>query len=126
MLIIGMVISQLFQLIAGPLKSEFENAAIFRLTSDPLMFFFYVQPFALGIVLAWAWTKVKALFIEGSALSKGIYFGSIIWLISTLPGMLISYGSFSVSCLMILCWTISGLVELLCLGIFFSKTLKSV
>lgn len=123
-LIVGMLTGQLYQVLVPSIKIEFENLSLFRSWNDPLMSLFFVHPFLLGIILAWVWTKVNGVILANSDLMKGVYFGLIVWLASTVPGMFISYSSFPISLAMILSWTISALIELLCLGILFSKTLK--
>jgi len=124
LLTVGLVMGQLFQILDPSLKSEFENANLFRSWSDPAMMLFFVHPFLQGIILAWVWTRIKEILQMHSDLKRGIYFGLAVWLACTFPGMFISYSSFPISLMMILSWTISGLVELVFLGIFFSKTLK--
>lgn len=123
-LILGTLCSQLFHFIFPSLKSEFENTALFRPWTDPLMSLYFLHPFLLGIILAWVWNKVKPVIVVDDNLLKGVYFGLSAWVVLTLPGMLISYASFPISFLMIFSWTFNSLVELLCLGILFSKTLK--
>ena len=124
MLIVGMLTGQLYQNFFPSIKTEFENINLFRAWSDPMMSLFFVHPFLLGIILAWVWTKVNAVIIADTDSMKGIYFGLAVWRMSTVPGMLISYSSFPISLTMIMSWTVSGLVELICLGLLFSKTLK--
>lgn len=71
-------------------------------------------------MLAWAWDKTKGLF-KGSAEKRGINFGLVIWLISSIPGMVIIYSSFQVSLLMVFTWTLSGLVNGIIAGLVFVK-----
>ncbi|MDH4298530.1 MAG: hypothetical protein OEV74_19820 [Cyclobacteriaceae bacterium] len=124
MLAVGMLISQLFLMVAPSLKVEYENPNLFRPWSDPIMLLYSVHPFLSGTVLAWIWQKTKALFSSEASLTKGIRFGFTFWIAATIPGMLISYSSFPVSFLMITTWSISVLLQLLCLGLLFARTLK--
>ncbi|HET6990764.1 MAG TPA: hypothetical protein VFJ43_05545, partial [Bacteroidia bacterium] len=123
MLIIGMLFGNIFQATCPSLRTEFENANLFRPWSDPLMLLYFVHPFLSGIILALVWNKTKVLFTGTSAIINGLCFGLIYW-IFTIPGMIISYASFPVSFMMISDWTVSNLFEGLCVGILLSKTIK--
>lgn len=124
MLAAGMLVSNVFQMLIPSLKAEFENTNLFRSWTDPLMLLYFVHPFFMGLILAWIWSKTKILFpAAGSAVSNGLRFGMLYW-ITNLPGMVISYSSFPLSFAMISEWTISNLVEGLCVGIFLAKVMK--
>jgi hypothetical protein len=123
-LALGMASSQVFHMLAPSLKTEFENPNLFRPWSDPLMLLFFVHPFLLGIILAWVWSKVNTVVTGDTDVTKGVNFGVAVWLVATVPGMLISYSSFPISFLMILSWTSSAFMELIIMGILFAKTLK--
>jgi hypothetical protein len=124
MLAIGMLTSPIFQALAPSLKTEYENPSLFRPWSDPLMSLYFVHPFLLSIILAWIWSRVRTIFMTESNTEKGLLFGLIVWVATSIPGMLMSYASFPISLPMILSWTTSGFLELIGLGFFFSKTLK--
>ncbi len=109
MLIANFGLGQLFHSIYPQLKAEYQNAALFRPFTDPLMIYMFIHPFIIGIILSWIWNKVHLLF-KGSDLSNGFYFGLIYWLFS-FPGMLISYSSFSISFLMVMDWTLGILIQ---------------
>jgi len=66
------------------------------------------------------WDKSKGLF-QGSIANKGTQFGLAVWLIATVPGMLISYSSFTLSLLTIISWTVSGLIEIVVAGIILAR-----
>ncbi|GCC50378.1 hypothetical protein SanaruYs_05930 [Chryseotalea sanaruensis] len=123
-LVIGMLTGKIYEVLAPSIKTEFQNTNLFRPWIDPIMSLYFVHPFLLGIILAWVWSKVNPVISADTDLKKGLWFGLFVWMAATLPGMLISYASFPISLLMIIAWTISALLELLCLGILFSKTLK--
>lgn len=124
MLAAGMITSQVFHALIPSLTTEFENRSLFRASTDPIMFLYFLHPFFLGVALAWLWSKAKSIIPAESDTRKGIRFGLSIWFALTLPGMLISYASFPISLMMIASWTIGTLVQLCCVGIFFSKVLK--
>lgn len=123
-LVVGMLLSPAFQALAPGLKAEYQNPDLFRPWSDPIMSLYFVHPFLLGIILAWIWNKVSAVVVAKSELQRGLIFGAAVWAMSSLPGMLITYASFPLSVMMVTNWCISGLVEMLCVGVFFSKTIK--
>ena len=76
--------------------------------------------FVLGIILAWAWNKSKSLF-KGSSFKKGINFGLAIWIIATIPGMLVSYSCFVLSGLTIISWVVDGLVNSVVAGLLLAR-----
>ncbi len=118
-LILGMGVSYLFML-SPIVTADYQNANVMRSWQDPLMSLFFLYPFVEGIVLAWAWSKVKGLF-KGSWIRRGVNFGLSIFLIATIPGMLVSYSSFPLSFLTILGWTVSGLVNVCVMGVIAAK-----
>ena len=121
-LIIGMIVSYLFMLFPS-VAADFKNAGVMRSWADPLMYLFFLTPFVSGVIYAWAWNMSKRLF-KGSPAKRGACFGSSIWLISTVPGMVISYTSFSLSLLTIISWTLGGLLSNMTAGMIFAKMNK--
>ena len=75
----------------------------------------------LGIILALLWDKTKNLFKDKSIFQRGLRFGVAYWLIATLPGMFMSYSSFQVSLVMVLSWSISGLIQAIIAGWIYVK-----
>ena len=123
LLLVGMLIGQLFQIVAPSIKSEYMNPGLFRPWSDPLMSLMYVEPFVIGFILVWLWDKTNTLFKGDTSLEKGLKFGFAYWFI-TIPGMIMSYSSFPVSLLLVISWSVSGLIQILGAGIYLSKVLK--
>ncbi len=113
-LTIGMVISYLFML-SPAVSADYYNAGLMRPWADPVMWLFFLYPFIQGIALSWAWGRSKALF-KGTIKQRGMRFGLAIWIIATIPGMLVSYSSFQLSLLTVLSWTVSGLISLIAAG----------
>ncbi len=124
MLAIGMAVGQLFQALVSSLKTEYEKINLFRPWSDPLLMLFFVHPFLLGLGLVWVWGKTKSVLTADTDFKKGLTFSLLFWGVATKPGMLISYVSFPLSLMMIISWTTGSLIQLLNLGVLFSKTLK--
>ena len=123
MLVAGMGLSYLLNFIFPSLAVEYENANLFRPWSDPLMSIYFAYPFVLGLVLAWAWEKTKKLF-KGDDNKRGVDFGLSVWLITSVPGMIITYSSFQVSLLIVLTWTLSSLVNAILAGLVFARVVK--
>ncbi len=123
MLVAGMLVGMALSAVSPALAAEYENPNLFRPWSDPLMSIFYVVPFLSGVIFAWIWTRVKDAIKAKDALHKGLLFGLAYFVIG-IPGMVMTYSSFQVSLAMVASWTLSMLVQALCAGIIFSKTLK--
>ena len=123
MFIVSLAFGPVFNVVFPTLNAEYQNAALFRPWSDPLMTLFFAYPFIQGIMLAWVWSKVKILFEKGKDWEKGVKFGLIYWVLS-LVGMFITYTTFPVSLAMVLSWTLSMLVSLTVAGVIFAKLMK--
>lgn len=119
-LILGMALSFLFMRMFPAVSVDYNNASLVRPFADPLMTVFFLYPFILGVILAWAWDKSKSLF-SGTWQKRGIYFGLAISLISTVPGMFVSYTTFPLSLITIISWTISGFICAVVAGMIFAK-----
>lgn len=107
------------KLIPG-IAGQYQNIAIFRPFSDPLMMVYFAYPFILGIVGAYFWGIVGGNF-KGSIASRAWKFAKLYFIVATIPGMFISYTTFQVSFTMILGWTITGLIEIFVAGLVFAK-----
>jgi len=104
-LVLNMIVNYAFMLIPS-VKADYYSGFM-RSWQDPLMMVFFLYPFILGIVFAWLWDNTKSSF-KGKM--RGCYFGWILFFLTTVPGMFITYTSFNLSFLTILGWTISGLL----------------
>ena len=123
MLIINMLISALISGYFPEIQSEYENEALFRPWTDPLMSYIYFEPFIVAFILLWFWEKTKGILPYKEWWIKGIYFGLFYWLLG-LPGLFMSYSSFPISLMMTCSWLISGLFQALTIGIIYSKSFK--
>ncbi len=123
MLIIGMLTGQIFQFFFPSIKTEYTNQNLFRPWSDPLMTSCLAEPFLVGIILAWIWSMTKGIVKGNSQIEKVLYFGLIFW-VTTIPGMWMSYGSFPISFILTISWSITILLQVFCAGLLFSKILK--
>jgi len=123
MTIVGLLAMPLFNILMPGLQAEYENLAIFRAWSDPLMQLFFLYTFVSAIILAYIWDKVKSVFKSNSQYKKGLYFGIMYFLISV-PGILICYSTFQISFLMTISWIIPSLIQALFAGVILAKVNK--
>jgi hypothetical protein len=122
-LVVSIVVSYFFQFFQPSIQLEYQNQEIFRSVSDPLMSYFYIEPFLLGCILLWVWGKFNLIIKGDSQLEKGLRFGLIYWII-TLPGLVMTFTSFKVSLLIVISWSISNLISAVFSGVLFSKMIK--
>lgn len=122
-LVVSMGLNYLFGIIFPSTKMELNNSMIFRAMDDPEMYLFFLYPFSLGLAFSWIWNKTKKSF-KGTPLKRSINFGLFIWLITTVPGMIITYSSFEISCTLIFIWLFGGLVNGIISGLIFDKMNK--
>jgi hypothetical protein len=123
MLIVSVALGPLFNLIFPSLAAEYNNTNLFRPWSDPIMYLMLVEPFVLGIILAWIFYITKGLFKEKVVWKRGIYFGLCYWVV-TIPGMVISYSSFPISLLMVVTWSISILIQAIVAGLIYARFIR--
>ena len=122
-LILSLAVSYLFMVFPA-VAQDYANPSLMRAWTDPLMALFFIYPFILGIILAWAWDRSKGLF-SGSASVRGYKFGWAVFLITTLPGMIISYSSFPISLLTTISWALGGFLSLIASGLIFARLNKA-
>jgi hypothetical protein len=115
MLVVGMIINYLFMLI--PSVNADYYSGFMRSWQDPAMMAFFLYPFILGLVFAWLWAKTKSSF---NGKMRGCYFGWLLFFLTTVPGMWVTYTSFNLSFLTILGWTVSGLINAKISGFFLA------
>jgi hypothetical protein len=123
MLVVSVALGPLFNLIFPSLAAEYSNTNLFRPWSDPSMYLMLVEPFILGIILAWIFYITRNLFKDKKGWKRGIYFGLCYWVI-TIPGMVISYSSFPISLLMVVTWSISILIQAIVAGLIYARFIK--
>ena len=121
--VIGIGMSFLLQPLIPSLALEYQNPALFRPWTDPLMTLFFAYPFIFGLVSAYLWSLVGKGF-KGSDSSKAFQFAKTYFFIATIPGMFMSYTSFQVSFLMVLSWTVTGFVEAYVAGYILARMNK--
>jgi len=120
LLAICVILMPLWHYVFPNISAEYANPGLFRPWSDPLMSLYFVYPFVLALPLAWLWDKVKGAF-HGSVWKRGAYFGLMLWVVMSIPGMWMSYSSFPVSFTMVLSWAIGDLINMLVAGLVFAR-----
>lgn len=124
MLAFGLIWMFLLNLIFPSLQAQYQNIEIFRPWSDPRMMIYFLYPFLTAVLLAWIWGHIKNSLPGGTLAKKGMNFGFAYWLVASIPGMFVTYTSFQVSSLMIIGWTVSGLIEAIIAGMIIAKMNK--
>jgi hypothetical protein len=124
MLVLAVAVGMLMHAALPSVAKEYENTSLFRSWSDPIMSLYFLYPFFLGIALAWVWNKTKGVIGEGSMWLRGSRFARSFWIISIVPGILMSYSSFPVSLAMSLTWLLSSLIQVLCAGFIYARMIK--
>ena len=119
--VIGFALSWFLHMVFPSIGMEYQNTAIFRPWTDPLMMIYFVYPFILGFSLVYLWSILVTNFKEKSPWEKAIQFAKTYFFAATIPGMFISLTSFQVSYLMIGSWTLSGFVQALVAGWVFTR-----
>lgn len=114
MLATGLLVGQVFNVLIPSLTEEYKNENLFRAWTDPVMSLYFVHPFVLGLIMAWIWSYIRPL-LPGRPASAGLVFG-LIYMVTIIPGMLMSFSSFPLSAAMVISWLVSGLAEGLVAG----------
>lgn len=122
-LIVGFGLNYLIGFVLPVIAKEYQNPAIFRPWTDPLMMIYFAYPFIFGLVSAYFWGIIEGRF-KGDEVSKATQFAKLYFLIATIPGMFITYTSFQVSALMVVVWAITGFIEAFIAGYIFAKVKK--
>ena len=110
LLVTNFIVSMILSKVFPGITAMYSNTEIFRQATDPLMLLFFVYPLALGLILAWAWSKGKKLF-KGSSFKRGANFGLVYALITIVPMLLVNISSFNLPVLMIFNWAFMSLVN---------------
>jgi hypothetical protein len=123
MLGVSLILSLIISAIFPDSMAEYSNAEIFRQWDDTLMYYMFVHPFVMGVILSFIWLKVRGL-IGGEGLKKGLIYGFYVWLFFGVPGMLMTISSFQVSTFLVLTWTVSVLAQDLVAGVAISRMVR--
>jgi hypothetical protein len=89
----------------------------------PAEFYYYSLLFAFvtALIYVWAYHVIEpAMKVDGWA-NKGLFFGLLIFLLSTVPGTLSLYLLINLPSMLLLSWSVSGLVVALIDGLIIAK-----
>jgi hypothetical protein len=123
MLLTSWFAGQILYEIHPQLEGEYRNILLFRPFSDPLMSLMFVNPFLVGLILAWIWSLAKDAIKGETIVMKGVNFGFAYWVI-TIPGMIMSYCSFPLSLSMVISWSVTILAQAMVAGIILARLNK--
>ena len=112
-LVLGFVLNWLVGMVLPSIAGEYQNTAMFRPWTDPLMMVYFAYPFILGLVAAYLWDKVGK--------PKPVEFAKLYFIIATIPGMFITYTSFQISLTMVLLWAVTGFIQAWVAAYIFTK-----
>ena len=129
--VISMVVNTLWAFIDMPYYLMQEYFAVWSKlmmpTAGPPGGEFYVASFVFtlvaGLIFAGVYSRVKAS-IRDKGIRKGLRFGFGIFLISVIPGMFSLYLLINLPTMLIVSWTVSGLVTSLLGGIVIEKFVR--
>lgn len=113
MLILAFVNTSTWAPILHPGMMDEYESSVYRSWEDPWMSYVFVHPFLVAFMMAITFSLFDP-FKGKLCWKRGAKFGLLFWLITIVPGMLISYSSFVETVLsgtMILVWTIDGLIK---------------
>jgi hypothetical protein len=123
-LLLGMIISIALNYLLPGMKAAYENTSVFRAWSDPLMSLYFLYPFLIGFLLAWVWNKIKKVVKGKSVWKRGFKFATTIWLLSSVPGLVLTFSSFQIGIDITLVWLAIALIQLNCAGLIYAKMNK--
>ncbi|MCF8064541.1 MAG: hypothetical protein K9K65_10060 [Desulfarculaceae bacterium] len=104
------------------LAEQYNNTALYRPWSVPVMWLIFLYPFLLGLALAWIWDKVKGL-LGSNFLTSAVKFAFAYWAAGVIPTMVMIYSCFPVTKWVILIWTVSGFFYGLVSALVFARML---
>lgn len=117
MVILAFILNVIFAMIFPGFQEIYKNSEIFITDmASGRGLLFWVYPFALGIALAWLYTKLKV--------KSALEFAWIYFVVGALPGFLINVGSFNLPVMMIVTWTVMSFLNGWLAGFVFKKMLK--
>ena len=108
--------------ISPTLAEQYNNTALYRPWSVPVMWIIFLYPFFLGLALAWIWDKVQPA-LKGNGLTKAIKFAFAYWVAGVIPTMIMIYSCFPVTKWVVIIWTVSGFFYGLAAGLVFARML---
>ena len=112
MLVVGMLAGWIINMLFPGLATQYESSQVLRPMNDPLMIWYFVYFFVLGIGIAWLWEMLKDKVKGKTACQRAKYLIVRYWPAILLPGMMITYSSFQMSFAVIASWSVTSFVQL--------------
>ncbi|MBI5874158.1 MAG: hypothetical protein HZB36_08520 [Candidatus Omnitrophica bacterium] len=72
---------------------------------------FMIGSFVLSIVLSFVYALINKGIPGSNKFTKGIVFGLCVWAVGMLPGMFATYAFMTVATMVVIYWTILGLIK---------------
>lgn len=94
---------------------KMSNAAMWKPMGQDWFWSMLAYDFVVGLILAYVWSIVKGA-IPGTGIQKGLFFGLLVFLLGTIPGMGMTYLTMNIRNKMIIVWTMNGLFNYLLAG----------
>lgn len=124
MAIIVMLVAKIFCYLFPVLVLEYKNVSLFAPWTSRNMLLFYFHSFLQGVLFAHLWAIIKDVIKPKELINRGMGFGVAMWLVATVPYMVMIYASFAVSGLLIVSWTVAELCALMVAGIIYAQKIK--
>lgn len=112
MLVAAMLVGWVINAIFPSLAVQYQDYLVFRPMDDPLMVWYFIYFFVLGVGMAWLWSMVKDKMRGKTPCKKAKYLMVRYWPAIMLPGMMITYSSFNMSFAMIAAWSVTSFIQL--------------
>jgi len=91
-----------------------------RAKTDPLMAWFFLYPFVLGLAFAITFHFFEDTFGNLSTTKRGFYFGLVMWMLVTLPTTYLIFTSMDYGEIFLLSTTVNQLIEFAVAGVVVS------
>jgi hypothetical protein len=114
--LVGFLFGLAFPVIAPGIPRPYENGALFRPWIGWTSTYMYLHPFGHGIVFALAYFGLKAWSAFPSGWCGGCAFGNGIFLVGSLPLLLMAYAWFTVPAEVMASWVVQNACQYLLAG----------
>jgi hypothetical protein len=116
----GTVILLVGMLSGSMLSAEYvKTVQLWKPMTGSWWYFMIVIDIIEGILYAMVFSMVSG-GIPGEGWKKGLNYGIILWLVSTVPGMLMTYSTMAVPDVLVASWLFGGLLSLIVSGILIA------
>lgn len=123
--IVMIIIGAIFGGLTGPLYAE--TPQLWK-PMEPLINWLvgmWIINIIIGIIFGLVYGKIQQ-GIPGGGTKKGLYYGLILWLVGTIPGMMITLHTMAVPTILVAAWTIQNLVAIPLAGVTIVKTYEKL